>query len=75
LLLPHLADLQQSANALAEVDVLVNLAERAWTLNYTWPTFTDKPGIRITEGRPPVVEHVLNGPFIANPLNLSPQPR
>ncbi|MCP0723166.1 hypothetical protein KU617_23115, partial [Salmonella enterica subsp. enterica serovar Montevideo] len=29
LLLPHLADLQQSANALAELDVLVNLAERA----------------------------------------------
>ncbi len=41
LLLPHLADLQQSANALAELDVLVNLAERAWTLNYTCPTFTD----------------------------------
>ncbi|TGB52536.1 DNA mismatch repair protein MutS, partial [Salmonella enterica subsp. enterica serovar Enteritidis] len=55
LLLPHLADLQQSANALAELDVLVNLAERAWTLNYTCPTFTDKPGIRITEGRHPVV--------------------
>ncbi len=29
LLLPHLADLQQSANALAELDVLVNTAERA----------------------------------------------
>ncbi|EEG9866896.1 DNA mismatch repair protein MutS [Salmonella enterica subsp. enterica serovar Infantis] len=75
LLLPHLADLQQSANALAELDVLVNLAERAWTLNYTCPTFTDKPGIRITEGRHPVVEQVLNEPFIANPLNLSPQRR
>ncbi|MDI4702884.1 hypothetical protein MJI37_34215, partial [Salmonella enterica subsp. enterica serovar Cerro] len=39
------------------------------------PTFTDKPGIRITEGRHPVVEQVLNEPFIANPLNLSPQRR
>jgi len=75
LLLPHLADLQQSASALAELDVLVNLAERAYTLNYTCPTFSDKPGIRITEGRHPVVEQVLNEPFIANPLDLSPQRR
>jgi hypothetical protein len=51
------------------------LAERAETLNYTCPTFTDKPGIRITEGRHPVVERVLNEPFIANPLSLSPQRR
>ncbi len=55
--------------------MLVNLAERAETLNYTCPTFTDKPGIRITEGRHPVVEQVLNEPFIANPLSLSPQRR
>ena len=75
ILMPHLADLQMSAAALAELDVLVNLAERAETLNYTCPTFTDKPGIRITEGRHPVVEQVLNEPFIANPLNLSPQRR
>lgn len=50
-------------------------AERAYTLNYTCPIFTDKPGIRITEGRHPVVEQVLTEPFIANPLNLSPQRR
>ena len=75
MLMPHLADLQLSAGALAELDVLVNLAERAETLNYTCPTFTDKPGIRITEGRHPVVEQVLNEPFIANPLSLSPQRR
>ncbi len=75
LLLPHLEALQQSASALAELDVLVNPAERAYTLNYTCPTFIDKPGIRITEGRHPVVEQVLNEPFIANPLNLSPQRR
>lgn len=43
LLLPHLADLQTSASALAELDVLVNPAERAETLNYCCPTFSDKP--------------------------------
>ncbi|MBT1427090.1 DNA mismatch repair protein MutS [Dickeya dianthicola] len=75
LLLPHLAELQQSAGALAELDVLANLAERADTLNYICPTLSDKPGIRITGGRHPVVEQVLSEPFIANPLSLSPQRR
>ncbi|ELY2737676.1 DNA mismatch repair protein MutS [Cronobacter dublinensis] len=75
LLLPHLAELQKSAAALAELDVLANLAERADTLNYHCPILTDKPGIRLVEGRHPVVERVLNEPFIANPLSLSPQRR
>ncbi|MEB8538726.1 DNA mismatch repair protein MutS, partial [Cronobacter sakazakii] len=75
LLLPHLAELQKSAAALAELDVLTNLAERADTLNYRCPTLTDKPGVRLVEGRHPVVERVLNEPFIANPLSLSPQRR
>ncbi|MDF7679176.1 DNA mismatch repair protein MutS [Enterobacteriaceae bacterium ESL0689] len=75
LLLPHLADLQKSASALAELDVLVNLAERAETLHYCCPTFSEKPLIRIHEGRHPVVEQVLKEPFIANPLDLTAQRR
>ncbi|KFF66243.1 DNA mismatch repair protein MutS [Pectobacterium brasiliense] len=75
LLLPHLAELQQSAAALAELDVLTNLAERADTLNYICPTLSDKPGIKITGGRHPVVEQVLREPFISNPLSLAPQRR
>ncbi|MEX6377690.1 DNA mismatch repair protein MutS [Providencia vermicola] len=75
MLLPHLANLQISAEALAELDVLNNLAERAETLGYTCPQLTDKPDIHITEGRHPVVEQVLSEPFISNPLSLSPQRR
>ncbi|TDB47664.1 DNA mismatch repair protein MutS [Photorhabdus khanii] len=75
LLLPHLAALQTSAEALAELDVLANLAERAETLNYVCPTLSDKPGIQITGGRHPVVEQVLREPFISNPLSLSSQRR
>nr|WP_314267386.1 DNA mismatch repair protein MutS [uncultured Moellerella sp.] len=74
-LLPHLAELQASAEALAELDVLNNLAERAETLDYSCPQISDKPGIQIVAGRHPVVEHVLSEPFIANPLSLSPQRR
>lgn len=75
LLLPHLAELQQSAAALAELDVLTNLAERAYTLNYVCPALSDRPGVKIVGGRHPVVEQVLSDPFIANPLSLSPQRR
>ncbi|WP_340619783.1 DNA mismatch repair protein MutS [Xenorhabdus siamensis] len=75
LLLPHLAALQTSAEALSELDVLANLSERAETLNYTCPILTDKAGIQITGGRHPVVEQVLSEPFIANPLTLSSQRR
>ncbi|TNH42084.1 DNA mismatch repair protein MutS [Photorhabdus luminescens] len=75
LLLPHLAELQTSAEALAELDVLANLAERAETLNYVCPILSDKPGIQITGGRHPVVEQVLSEPFISNPLSLSSQRR
>ena len=75
LLLPHLDALLQSAAALAELDVLANLAERAWTLNYTRPLLSDRPGIKLSGGRHPVVEQVLKEPFIANPLSLSPRRR
>ena len=69
-LLPHLGDLQQSAAAIAELDVLANLAERADTLNYCRPQLVDEPQIQIENGRHPVVEQVLTDPFIANPIAL-----
>ncbi|RWR01592.1 DNA mismatch repair protein MutS [[Pantoea] beijingensis] len=75
LLLPHLENLLLSAAALAELDVLVNLAERAWTLDYKRPVLSEKAGISLRGGRHPVVEQVLKEPFIANPLSLSPQRR
>lgn len=70
LLLPHLEQLQNTANALSELDVLANLAERADTLNYCRPELTETTGIDVTAGRHPVVEQVLSEPFIANPISL-----
>ena len=71
LLLPHLSALQTTSLALAELDVLANLAERAETLNYVAPTFSEQTLISIEAGRHPVVETVLQDPFIANPLELN----
>lgn len=70
LLLPRLGALQLAAQTLAELDVLSNLAERAATLNYVAPQFSDAIGVHIEGGRHPVVEQVIKEPFIANPLKL-----
>lgn len=65
-----LQQLQDSAAATAELDVLGNLAERADTLQLAKPVLSGKPGIDITAGRHLVVEDVLEGTFIANDLSL-----
>ncbi|ESP93627.1 DNA mismatch repair protein MutS [Pseudoalteromonas luteoviolacea] len=71
LIAPYLEQLQTMAAALADLDVLNTLAERAQTLDYCKPELTSADGIDIQAGRHPVVEHVSNEPFIANPVHLS----
>ncbi|MGK2914966.1 MAG: DNA mismatch repair protein MutS [Porticoccaceae bacterium] len=71
----QLAALQNTAAAVAELDVLANLAERAHTLRFCTPVLTAESGIRISGGRHPVVEQVLDIPFVANDLNLGEQRR
>jgi DNA mismatch repair protein MutS len=70
LLIAQLAPLQDTAGALAELDVLANLAERALNLDLNRPRFVDEPCMRIDQGRHPVVEQVLETPFVANDLGL-----
>lgn len=70
-LISHLAPLQDSANALAELDVLANLSERALNLDLACPRFSDEPCLHIEQGRHPVVEQVLTTPFVANDLSLN----
>ncbi|AKC32425.1 DNA mismatch repair protein MutS [Candidatus Pantoea carbekii] len=71
--LPYLEALKASAAALAELDVLTNLSERAQILNYCCPILQQDIGIYIKNGRHPVVEQVLKQPFISNSLALSSQ--
>lgn len=69
----HITTLTHTAHALAELDVLNTLAERAKTLHWTQPNFTVEPGVNISEGRHPVLESLLNNRFIANDVSLSPK--
>jgi len=61
-----LQPLQKSATAIAELDVLVNLALQACTLNLTRPILTNQPGLAIQQGRHLTVEAVSSEPFIPN---------
>ncbi len=69
-LIPHLKGLQLLASQIAEIDVLAALAQRARTLNYTKPEYSDNKIISITGGRHPVVEQQTNQ-FIRNDTNLT----
>ena len=64
-----------SAMALAELDVLCNLAERAMTLELQRPEFTSEPMLHIVQGRHLVVEQVLSSAFVANDVELDGQRR
>jgi DNA mismatch repair protein MutS len=74
-LIGQLGPLQDTAAALAELDVLANLAERALNLDLNRPQFVEQPCMRIEQGRHPVVEQVLETPFVANDLGLDDDTR
>ncbi|HWS04138.1 MAG TPA: DNA mismatch repair protein MutS, partial [Gammaproteobacteria bacterium] len=69
-LLGYLEPLQTAAEAVAELDVLAGFAERADTLDWRRPELNDTPGLWIEAGRHPVVEHVLDTPFVPNDVRF-----
>ena len=71
----HLQVLRSTAQAISELDVLTNFAERAVTLNYARPELVSTPGLTISESRHPVVETTLDAPFVPNDLSMDTQRR
>jgi DNA mismatch repair protein MutS len=65
-----LPGLQAAAQALAEIDTLAALAERAAQLNLRRPQLSDTPGVDIRAGRHVVVEQQLASAFVPNDLLL-----
>ena len=73
-LAPFIPQLQRIAAAIAELDVLATFAERAATLNFNTPQFSDDAQITIKQGRHPVVEAQIkdqSGQFTPNDAALS----
>ena len=65
-----LPGLQASARALAELDVLATLAERAHSLDLVAPELDSRPGLEIRGGRHPVIETARTEPFTPNDIRL-----
>ncbi len=76
---PHLSALTGLARALATLDALAALAERATTLDWCRPQFVPQPCIEIVQGRHPVVQARLaetgGADFIANDCRLDARTR
>jgi len=63
--------IQQTATALAQLDVLAGFAELARHQNYCRPVITDGDGIEIRDGRHPVLEQTLiEERFVPNDVRL-----
>ncbi|WP_069383273.1 DNA mismatch repair protein MutS [Halomonas caseinilytica] len=71
----ELATLQATGQALAALDVLATLAERARALDFVRPELPETAGFTIRGGRHPVVEQVSDTPFVPNDLNMDDERR
>jgi len=69
-LLQQIKSLQTTANALATLDTLNNLAQCATRLQWNCPELTDQKEIIIEQGRHPVIEQLTQTPFIPNDIRL-----
>ena len=68
----HIGQLIQTADLLAETDLVSGLAELAVHQGYDRPEFFEDTRLNITGGRHPVIEDVLPaGSFVANDVELS----
>ena len=63
----HVAQVQSSAAAVAQVDVLTSFAAVAAANGYCMPLVDNSSVLQITEGRHPVVEKVLKGTPLRSP--------
>ena len=70
-----LVELQQTAFAVAELDVLTCFAESADSLRLCKPEIAESPCIEIQGGRHLVVEQVIDTPFVPNDLSLDTSQR
>ena len=63
--------IQDTARALATLDVLAALAETAAIANYTKPHLHDGDEMIVTDGRHPVVERYTSDAFVPNDIDLN----
>jgi DNA mismatch repair protein MutS len=62
--------IRRTAQAVAQLDVLLSLAEVAATSNYTKPRLHDGFALELKDARHPVIEATSAEPFVGNDLSL-----
>ena len=68
----HLVEIQETARAIGELDVLYSLAMAAFKGSYVCPRLNDRQEIQIKDGRHPVVEKLLERElFVPNDVHLN----
>ncbi|MHB1572883.1 MAG: DNA mismatch repair protein MutS [Acidithiobacillus ferrooxidans] len=72
---PEVPALQDAMAAVAELDALSTLAERAVTLHWCAPHFVTEPVLHIHDGRHPVVEAQIGSNFVPNDLDFDEERR
>ncbi|MBN1389819.1 MAG: DNA mismatch repair protein MutS [Candidatus Thermoplasmatota archaeon] len=68
--LEHREELQETASAVASLDVLANLAEVASRRNYTRPALDTSGQLTLKRSRHPVIEDRVEWGFVPNDLHL-----
>ena len=70
----HIDDIQMTADAMADLDVLLGLAEGAQQYRYCRPVLDNSMTLRIVNGRHPVIEQNVSGDvFVPNDAFLEPE--
>jgi DNA mismatch repair protein MutS len=68
----YLDEFEETASGISFIDIIANFTELALTYDYARPKISTTKGIKISEGRHPVVEKILNeGEFIPNNVDLN----
>jgi DNA mismatch repair protein MutS len=62
--------LQESATAIASLDALASLAQRADSLQWVEPVLVDEPVYQVSAGRHPVVEQFSSTRFVPNDITF-----
>jgi DNA mismatch repair protein MutS len=68
--LSRLEEIGRYGAAVARLDALLGLADKAAARGWVRPTIVDEPVLMVHGGRHPVLEEVLEGRFVANDVEL-----
>jgi DNA mismatch repair protein MutS len=68
----YIGEFEETAYGISSIDIIASFTELSLTHNYSRPKITNTKGIKILEGRHPVVERILQeGEFIPNNVDLN----